>query len=122
MPLAFKCSASPSRSGSDHIEVVDGLARAAGSNGDDDARNARQQLAVACGGSPALRIPFIQMPQLDAKKRGLDRIEAAVVPFEIVVVLLHLPVLAQHLDRARHLLIVGRHGARFAAGPRFFPG
>ena len=56
------------------------------------------------------------MPELDAQDSGLNGIQSAVVPFHIVIVLLGLAVIAKHPDFASDITVVGRDGARFAAG------
>src|SRR5271157_6563151 len=62
------------------------------------------------------------MPELDAQNAGLNRIQPAVVPFHIVIVLLGLAMIAKHLDSARNITVVGRDGARFAASPQVLAG
>src|SRR5579872_2170058 len=46
-----------------------------------------EQLVVSVRGFLAFAIPFPKVPQLDAQDPGLDRIQAAVVAFHIVVIL-----------------------------------
>ena len=71
-------------------------------------------------GGPSLRVPFVQMAELDSEEGCLDRMQTAVVTLEVVVVLLRLAMLAQHLDRLRRLVVARRHGAAFAARTEVF--
>ena len=106
--------------GADHVEVVDspGPSRLMG-NGDAAGGEAKQ-LLIAIGNVPALFIPFLEMLELQSQDAGLNRIQPAVVSFEFVIILLRLPVVAQHPDFLCKLFIVGRNRARFSASAQVF--
>ena len=52
---------------------------------------------------------------------GLNRIQSAVISLYIVVILLHLAVIAKHLDLLGQTCVVGRNRSAFAACPKILP-
>src|SRR6185503_16027908 len=103
---------------SDDVEVIDRVARRGfvGKGDRPGLAQRREQRVVALGGRAPLRGPRIQVAKLDAEERGLQRIEPAVVAFELMVVLLRLSVVTDHADVFRDGFIVGGHRTRFTAG------
>ena len=100
---------------SDHIQVVD-RARPIRLVRSDNTVNRGEHLVVSLRGLPALAIPVRQVAQLDTQHSGLDGIEPTIVPFEIMVILFRLAVVAQHADFARNFFIVRCHRSSFSAG------
>ena len=95
------------------------------------ARNARDHAFVAGAGKQgtvgvrhlaALVVPLCQVPKLDAQHTGLDRIEPAVEPLDVVVVLLRLPVVAEHSALVGHPVIIGGDCSGLAARTQVLPG
>src|SRR5439155_20135224 len=80
-----------------------------------------QSLIVFVGvASPALG-PAVQMCKFDAENRGLNSIEAAVDPFEIMVVLLRTTMVGEHACARRQLFVVGHQSAGVAVGAKVLP-
>src|SRR5207244_13288011 len=99
------------------VKMVD-RSRPARYVGKDDGRfGAPEQLVVAVCPLSALLVALRQMRKLDAQDTCLDGVEPSVVPLDVVEVLHRLAVIAQHPAASRQRLIVGGHGACFAAGP-----
>src|SRR5213078_227871 len=115
MWLVLRCSAMASRDGTLTTYRWYTALLASGSNG------ATTPIATAGASnslprrSAALCGPRIEVAQLHAQQPRLNRIETAIVPLEIVVVLLHLPVIPQHSHGPRDRRIVGCHGTAFPA-------
>ena len=57
-----------------------------------------EQFSVTLRGFPSCGIPVFQPPELDAQHRRLDRVEPAVDPFDLVLVLLKLAIVSVGLD------------------------
>src|ERR1035441_7726197 len=57
------------------------------------------------------------MLQLHRQDASLDRVQAAVIAFDLVIVLAILAMVAEHADFLRQLGIVGGYRAGFSAGP-----
>src|SRR5258707_8901100 len=70
----------------------------------------------------AQRIPLGKMLKFRWQDSGLDRIKPPVVPFDFVVILLRLRVIAQHPRFLRDGLIIGRDRTRFAARTQVLAG
>ena len=70
----------------------------------------------------ALRVPIRQMSQLGVQKPSLDRVQPPVVAFHVVIVLLRLPVIAQHLDLVGNTGIIRGHCPGFATCSEIFSG
>jgi len=104
--------------GADDVQVVD-RAGPFGFVGDNDAG---EEFVVASGSGASFGVPVIQVAELDSQKTGLDCIEAAVVAFEVVVVLFGLTVVSQHLDllaTSGSLVVTAPPSPQ---APRFLPG
>ena len=76
--------------------------------------DAGEPLEVARGHRAPALVPLVQAPQLDAQEGGLQRVQAAVEPRQIVVVLHLRAVVAQHADALGQRVVVGRDRARVA--------
>ena len=71
---------------------------------------------------PTGPVPALQPFQLDAEHRSLDRIETAVVAFEVVKIFLRLPVIPDHAHLLRHLFVLRHDGPGFAEGSEVLAG
>src|SRR5215472_15025869 len=69
--------------------------------------------------SPLL-IPFFQVVKLYMQDPCLNGIQTAIVTFDIVKILLCLPVIAKHAHRLGKLVTVGGYGSGLAAGSEIF--
>src|ERR1700730_6973611 len=58
------------------------------------------------------------MTKFDREKTGLHGVEAAVVAFDIVVILFRLAMLAQHAHLTSHFFVIGGSCAAFSAGSK----
>src|SRR5260370_3079166 len=68
-----------------------------------DTANGRKHIMVSERGLLSLPVPFVQVLEFDAQDARLNRIEAAVISFDIVEILSRLAVVPQHTDFVRHL-------------------
>src|SRR5260370_41281330 len=82
----------------------------------------REQFAISRRDYTAALVPFVQLFQLGAKKRGLDRIEARVVAANLVRVVRQAPVIAEARYAIGDFLVVGRDRAAIAPGAKIFAG
>ena len=62
------------------------------------------------------------MPQLGSENPRLDRIQPAVVAFQVVIILLRLPVITDHVALARQFFVVGGNGTSLATGAEVLAG
>src|ERR1700722_1233998 len=74
-----------------------------------------QQATVFCGPLAALRIPLGKMSKFHMQETRLKCIQAAVVPFDIVIVLLRLSVVSENLHFVGQGLVIGRGRSSFSA-------
>src|SRR4051794_24632478 len=74
-----------------------------------------KQCVVAQGDFLTLSIPLFQMPKLRSQKASLNGIETAIVAFNVVIVLLRLPVVTQQPAGLSQLFIIGSNSAGFSA-------
>src|SRR5579864_7205149 len=74
-----------------------------------------QTLVLGCTVAPSI-IPLRQMREFRVQDPRLDRIQSAVIPLHIVVVLLRLPMIADHADLGGECFVIGGHRSGFAAG------
>ena len=72
-------------------------------------------------GSPGVK-PCVHMWQLDSENRGLERIQAAVVPGFHELIRLGCAVYAQHAADLRHIIMVRGDHAAVASAPQVFAG
>ena len=81
----------------------------------------REQIAVTLRN---LRRLAFQSPGGRVSRAGfrLYGIQPAVIPFDVVIVLARLPMVAQHADSLGQARIVRGHGSGFPQAPRFLPG
>src|SRR5262250_1469928 len=80
----------------------------------------RKELCIFRGTLPALLIPLRQMLQLHVKNSALNGIQASIVAFEVVIILLCLAMVAQHAAVRRNRSVVGCDRAPFAASSQVF--
>src|SRR5207249_10343500 len=83
---------------------------------DDRPLGVGEELVVAACTLPALLVPLRQMVKLHPQDASLDGVEPAVVPLDVVMILSHLAVVAQHPDSFGERPSVGRNCSRLAAG------
>src|SRR5260370_2191918 len=101
----------------DYIKAVN-RARPTRLGWSDNTANGRKHFMISlCGLSP-FAIPFREVTKLHGQDSCLDGIESAVIPFDIVEILLRLAMFTQHSDLARHLFIVCCHRSGFATGAK----
>src|SRR6185295_17301116 len=75
----------------------------------------RKQCIVALGDFLTLSIPLLQMPELRPQKAGLNGIKTAIIAFNVVIVLLRLPVVTQQPAGLSQLFIIGCNRAGLSA-------
>src|SRR5215469_6725360 len=80
--------------GPHHVEMVNRFRGAGLDRTDDTLVHWSQELIVNSRGRPALLVPAGEVPQFDPQNSGLQRIEAPVVAFDVMIVLPRLPVVA----------------------------
>src|SRR5438270_5948718 len=61
------------------------------------------------------------MEQFGMQDSRLDRVQPSVVPLYVVIILFHLPVIAQHLDSFSEARIIGGDSAAFPACAKILP-
>ncbi len=81
----------------------------------------REALAVSFGEFAPPPVPLIELLQLRAQDRGLDRIEARVVADLFMRVMRDAPVIAQRRDARLQLVIIDRDRAAFAPSAQVLP-
>jgi len=86
------------------------------------ASNGREQLAISRSDDAATLVPFVQLFQLGAEHRRLDRIEARVIAANFVRVVGQAPVIAEARHAMRDFLVVGRDRAAVAPSAKIFAG
>src|SRR5258707_10174094 len=96
-----------------HIQVID-RDREIGAKRSDDAIHGRKPLVVTLGHFLALAIPASEVAKFDGKETGLQRIEATVVAFDLVIILLRLAVVAKHAHGPGHAFVVGGYPPSFS--------
>src|SRR6266481_4581559 len=64
---------------------------------------------------PTRFVPFRKMPQLHRQPAGLYGVQATIIPFDVVVILLRLTVIANHFHASCHGFIVRGYRTRFTA-------
>ena len=108
--------------GSHHVQVIHRPRPRRFIGRDHGIARSLQLPVVLCRTLPAQRIPLCQMRQLYLQQPCLNRIQAPVVAFHVVVVLGGLAMVAQHLHGLGDGGIVGRGRARFPAGSQILSG
>src|ERR1700730_17128953 len=86
----------------------------------DDTFGASKELVVALGGLAALSIPHSQSPKFNRENTRLDGVEPPIVALQIMVVLLHLSVIAEHAHPLRQRFVASRNRSGLSAGPEVF--
>src|SRR5580692_10894085 len=77
---------------------------------------------ITGGSSPALLRPLWEVLQLYSQNAGLDRVQAAIVAFNIMIIFLRLTVIAKPSDFLSQIRIVGGDRAGFSAGAQILTG
>src|SRR5439155_3762118 len=85
--------------------------------GRNDTFDASKELVVALGRLVSLPVPLNQFPKFHREETRLDRVEPPIVALEVMTVLLHLSVIAQHANFLRKQFIAGCNRSGFPAGP-----
>src|SRR5580704_14204646 len=88
----------------------------------DDPSHAGQQLVVSLGRFLAPPVAVRQSAQLHAQDSRLDRVQPAVVSLDVMVILLRLPMVAQHANFPRNLGVIGGYRAGLAARSQILAG
>src|SRR5260370_9467800 len=83
--------------------------------GADHLLHRRQQIVISLGGSLPAGVPLGKVSQFGCQNSRLDRIQAAVIAFDIVIILASLAVVAQHAHLAREYFVIGRDRTCLAA-------
>src|SRR5713226_4081109 len=81
-----------------------------------------ESLVITVGNFWAVSIPFGQMAKFGGEKTGLQGIEAAVVAFDLVIILLGLAVIAKNAHGLSHGLVVSGYGTSFSARAKILSG
>src|SRR5580692_11145372 len=81
-----------------------------------------EKLVVLAGMLAATLVPFRQILQFHPQNACLQRIEPSVIAFDIVVILLGLPMVANHFALARDRFVIRRNRAPFSARTKVLAG
>src|SRR4051812_1308219 len=90
----------------DDVQVIDALRIRRLKRENQVSTRIRKQFVIESGLGPALLVPLLQLHQFNLQQTGLDRIEPAIIPLDLVIVPFGLSMIADHPDLARKYFII----------------
>src|SRR5262249_10011127 len=94
---------------------------ARGLKGKNDVAGVCQELFIPCRDRSASLGPLLEIFQLRTEHRSLDSVHAVIMAYESVLILFHLPVVAQAAKRKRKFIVVGCDRAGLTERAEVFP-
>src|ERR1700730_11192732 len=97
-----------------HVQVVD-RAHGLRAKGSDDTVQGCKGLVIALRGLLPLAVPIRETPKFGCEKTSLQGIEPPVVTFDLMIILLRLPMVAEHAHGPSRSFVVSGHRAGLSA-------